>query len=225
MKKKNTLLFNNFFKDAIYLIPLRNPLNSYKSIINKSRKINKARNLNYYPSGQLIESALDINDFYKKKMKMYFIKIEDFKDKKKQEMIKLSNFLEIKFDNKMMNSTFGGLKYWGNNPDQDYEGFNVKSHLQIQNLSRNDQIILSTISGQFMKALNYPKIQLSKIEKFFLYFKVLMPLEDEIKFIKDLNIKNIHIYLKFFIIYLPKRLVLIILIILNKFSKRYKLLK
>ena len=38
--------------------------------------MSKMRKKEYYPSGQLLENALDIEEFYKKRLDMYFIRLE-----------------------------------------------------------------------------------------------------------------------------------------------------
>ena len=65
------------------------------------------RKIEYYPNGQLVESALDIETFLKKKLKMYFIKLEDLGDNLENIMKKLSKVLNLKFVNSMLISTFG----------------------------------------------------------------------------------------------------------------------
>ena len=163
MKKKTTLIFNKFFNDSIYLIPLRNPLRAYESIIKKVRAVTKLRGKEYYPSGQLVESALDIKDFYSLNMKMYFIKIEDLSKNLEYEMKKLAKFLKINFNDSMLQSTFGGYKYWSNNVDKRSNKFDISRHNYSVNLPRKDLIILNSINKQFLDILNYEKITLTNI--------------------------------------------------------------
>ena len=66
------------------------------------------RKIEYYPNGQLVESALDIETFLKQKFNMYFIKLEDLGNNLENIMKKLSNVLNLKFMNSMLISTFGG---------------------------------------------------------------------------------------------------------------------
>ena len=95
-EKKTTLQFHKFFEDALFIIPIRNPLRAYEELSEKVKFVNNLRNKVYYPSGQLLESALDIEDFYKKKLNMYFIKLEDLGSNLKDIMKKFSIIFKIK---------------------------------------------------------------------------------------------------------------------------------
>ena len=50
-------------------------------------------------------------------------------------------------------------------------------------------------------------------------------MDDEIDFIKKINLKNIFTYLKFLVFFFPKRIYLLFLLLSNKFSSRYKYIK
>lgn len=224
-EKKITLRFDKFFKKTRYIIPVRNPIKVYESIIRQVKTITKVRGENYYPSGQLIESALDIDDFYKNNLNMYFIKMEDFNKNLEEEVIKLSKYLDIKFKTSMLESTFGGLKYWGNDASKDNKDFKRMIHNEFSDLPRNDLIFLNLINKEYLIALNYKRIRVTFIEKILIPFILFRPLKDEIEFLKKINLRDFAIYVKYLSYYLPKRIYLIYIIIKNKFSKRYRYLK
>ena len=47
-------------------------------------------------------------------------------------------------------------------------------------------------------------------------------MKDEIDFIKNFKISKFFIYLKFFFLFFPKRIRMLQIILLNKFSKKYE---
>ena len=224
-EKKITLRFNKFFKETRYIIPVRNPIKVYESIIRQVKTITKIRGEHYYPSGQLIESALDIDDFYKNNLNMYIIKMEDFNKNLEEEVIKLSKYLDIKFQPSMLESTFGGLKYWGNDASKDNKDFKRIIHNEFSDLPRNDLIFLNLINKEYLRTLNYKQIRVKFIEKILIPYILFRPLKDEIEFLKKINLRGFTIYVKYLSYYLPKRICLICIIIKNKFSKRYRYLK
>jgi len=224
-EKKITLKFNKFFKHSKYIVPVRNPIKVYESIIRQVKTVKKIRNEPYYPSGQLIESALDIDDFYKANLNMYFIKMEDFNKNLEKEVIKLSKYLDIKFQPSMLESTFGGLKYWGNNASKDNKNFNRIVHNEFSDLPRNDLIFLNLLNKEYLKTLNYKQTKVKFFEKILIPIILFKPMKDEIEFLKKINIREFAIYFKYLSYYLPKRLYLIYIILKNKFSRRYRYLK
>ena len=110
-------------------------MRAYKAIVEKTRYINMLRKIEYYPNGQLVESALDIETFLKQKFNMYFIKLEDLGNNLENIMKKLSNVLNLKFMNSMLISTFGGKKYWSNSPNKKNE-FDNNRHIGVANLPK-----------------------------------------------------------------------------------------
>ena len=220
-EKKTTLLFNKFFKDAIYFIPIRNPYRAYKSIIKKTKFVNKLREIKYYPSGQLLDSALDIKNFRIDKLNMYFFKLEDLGNNLETIMKNVANILNIEFNQSMLASTFGGEKYWSNSVEKQSNEFDRNRHKDEINLPKNDLKIIYSINSQLIDVMNYEKIQLTTADKIMLPIFCFLPMEDEIDFIKNIEIKHWKIFFKFLIFYLPKRIRLIMIIFLNKFSSRY----
>ena len=221
-EKNTTLKFNNFFKDALYLIPVRNPIRAYHGIIKKTRYVNKLRKVDYYPSGQLIESALDIEDFYKKKLDMYFIKIEDLGLNLKNIMTMICKVLKINFNLSMLKSTFGGKKYWSNSVDRQTSHFDKSRHNNKIELPRKDLIILELLNLDLMRKLNYQSIKLSFYEKLVSPILIFFPMKDEIDFLKDFDFSKLKIYLKFLIFFIPKRLRMLQIVLLNRISKKYE---
>ena len=62
----------------------------------------------------------------------------------------------------MLNSTFGGKKYWGNSTSNFNQIILIKSrHIYEINLPRKDKIILNFINKELMKNLNYEITSLS----------------------------------------------------------------
>ena len=221
-EKKTTLQFHKFFEDALFIIPIRNPLRAYEGIIRKVKFVNNLRNKVYYPSGQLLESALDIEDFYKKKLNMYFIKLEDLGSNLKDIMKKFSIIFKIKFNDTMLNSTFGGKKYWGNSTEFQSNHFDKSRHIYEINLPRKDKIILNFINKELMKNLNYEITSLSFYEKLFLPILIFLPMKDEVDFIKKFKFSSLLLHLQFIIFFIPKRILMIIICLANKMSKKYE---
>ena len=224
-EKKTTLMFNEFFKDSLYLIPVRNPFRAYNSIIKKSRFVSEKRNVKYYPGGQLSESASDIKNFYKKKMKMNFFKIEDLAENIEPIMKNLASLLNISFNKSMLESTFGGLKYWSNSVEKQSNQFDTSRHKGEIELPKKDLIILNAINLELIEILNYKKINFTTLEKIFFPLIFFSPMRDEVKFIKEFKVNDIRLYLRFFMFFFPKRLNLLRLVLSNKYSRRYDYLK
>ena len=221
-EKKTTLKFFNYFTDSVFLIPIRNPFRAYEGIIKKIKYVNTLRDREYYPSGQLIESALDIKDFYESKLNMYFIKLENLGFNKEKIMKRLSEILEIDFNETMLKSTFGGKKYWSNSIEKQTNHFDKSRHTGEINLPRKDLIILDLINAELNKLLSYESIKLRLSEKLMIPFLIFFPMKDEIDFIKNFKISKFFIYLKFFFLFFPKRIRMLQIILLNKFSKKYE---
>ena len=96
-EKGNAIFFNKFFPESKYLIPVRNPIRAYCSIVNNVRRKSKLEGFNYTPSGQLIENALDLRSFYNLNMSMHIIKLERFGENPEVLMKEISSFLNINF--------------------------------------------------------------------------------------------------------------------------------
>lgn len=220
-EKKTTLKFFKFFKDALYVIPIRNPIRAYKGVIKKIRYVSNLRKEKYYPSGQLIESALDIEEFYKKKLDMCFIRLESLGSNLKNIMLDICTLLKINYHSTMSESTFGGKKYWSNSVEKQTNHFDESRHNDVIDLPRKDLIILNLINSDLIKKLNYKSINLSFFEKLIMPIIVFLPLKDEIDFIKDFKFSNLTIYLKFFIFFFPKRIRLVQILLKNKVSRKY----
>ena len=142
-------------------------MRAYKAIVEKTRYINMLRKIEYYPNGQLVESALDIETFLKQKFNMYFIKLEDLGNNL-ENMKKLSNVLNLKFMNSMLISTFLVEKNIGViAPNKANNEFDNNRHIGVANLPRKDLIIINFNNGKLMKTLNYA-YKLKLYEKFFL---------------------------------------------------------
>ena len=219
--KKTTIRFSNYFKDALYIIPIRNPVRAYKSVIKKTRYMSKMRKKEYYPSGQLLENALDIEEFYKKRLDMYFIRLESLGLNLKNIMLNISKLLGINYNPSMLKSTFGGKKYWSNSINSPANHFDESKHNDEVNLPRKDKIILIFVNLVLVDKLNYKNLKLTFLEKLTLPFLIFLPLKDEIDFLKDFKLSEIRIYLKFIIFFFPKRLILLLISLKNLVSKKY----
>jgi hypothetical protein len=222
---KTTKSFNKVFSDSKYIVSVRNPFKAYKSVITKTRRDAENRKENYYPKGQLIQSALDIFSFDRLNVQMIIFRFEDLNLNLKSIMIKLSEYLNVDFSDSLLKSTFGGLKYWGNNikkisSNLDFNRLNAPS-----GLSRKDLLILNIINKEYCEALDYKNIKLNIFEKFLIPLIIFLPLDDEIHYLKEFKFKNTILYLKFLLSYLPKRAFLLSISYFTKFSKRYKYLK
>ena len=223
-EKKTTLKFNKFFKDAIYLVPIRNPIRAYLGILKKIKYVNNLREIEYYPSGQLMESALDIKDFYDQKLDLYFIKIEDLGKNAKSIMNQISKILKINYENSMLESTFGAKKYWSNSVEKQTNHFDKSRHDNTINLPRKDLIILNLLNSELIEALKYQRFNLKFHERVLLPAIIFFPMEDEMEFLKNFKIRKLNLYAKFLIYFVPKRLKLIQVLLFNKSSNRYKYL-
>ena len=220
-EKKTTIRFSNYFKDALYIIPIRNPVRAYKSVIKKTRYMSKMRKKEYYPSGQLLENALDIEEFYKKRLDMYFIRLESLGLNLKNIILNISKLLGINYNPSMLKSTFGGKKYWSNSINSPANHFDESKHNDEVNLPRKDKIILIFVNLVLVDKLNYKNLKLTFLEKLTLPFLIFLPLKDEIDFLKDFKLSEIRIYLKFIIFFFPKRLILLLISLKNLVSKKY----
>ena len=152
---------------------------------------------------------------------MYFFKLEELGNNLKTIMKKVANILNIEFNKSMLVSTFGGEKYWSNSVEKQSNEFDRNRHKDEINLPKKDLKIIYFINSQLIKIMNYEKIQLTRNDKIMLPIFCLLPMEDEIDFIKNIEIKHWKIIFKFLIFYFPKRIRLIMIIFLNKFSSRY----
>lgn len=208
-EKKDCIKFNKLFKNSKFIIPVRNPLKVYNSIVKMVKFRKKIRNQSYYPSGQLIQFAKGLDDFRDNKMKMHILKLENLGENFENELKKICNFMEIDFDLCVLKSTFGGKKFWGNtynNPREKY----VPNEIQVEKiLSKKDFAILSEINKKIMEEFEYSNKSFIGKSKIFPALKIFFPLDDEIEFFRNFKFKNLISYLKFLFFYIPKRIYLI----------------
>tara|TARA_E500000178_G_C17001859_1_gene746093 strand:+ start:79 stop:1164 length:1086 start_codon:yes stop_codon:yes gene_type:complete len=207
-EKKDCITFNKLFENSKFLIPVRNPLNVYNSIIKMIKFRKKIRSQLYYPSGQLIQFAKGLDDFRYDKMNMHILKLENLEQNFEVEMKKICNYMEIDFDSCVLKSTFGGKKFWGNtykNPREKY----VPNKINIEKtLSKKDLIILSKINEKIMEEFGYNNKSYTNKSEIFSTLNFFFPLDDEIEFLKNFKFKNLNSYLKFLCYFLPKRIYL-----------------
>ena len=153
---------------------------------------------------------------------MYFIKLENLGFNKEKIMKRLSEILEIDFNETMLKSTFGGKKYWSNSIEKQTNHFDKSRHIGEVKLPRKDLIILNLINSELNKLLSYESVKLRVSEKLIIPFLIFFPMKDEIDFIKNFKISKLFIYLKFFLIFFPKRIRMLQIILFNKFSNKYE---
>ena len=229
-EKGNAILFHKFFPESKYIIPVRNPIRTYCSIISNVRRKSKFEGFNYIPSGQLIQNALDLRSFHNIGMKMYIFKFERFGDKSESLMKEVANYLDINFSHSLLKSTFGGYQYWGANPEKLSSIYDKKRHTNLISLKKLDLLILNSINKEFSKMMDYKIMNISPLEKLLVPLIIMFPLEDERKFFlqslrKILKIQIFLNLIKFCIKYFPNRIKLLYIYFSNKFSAHYEFLK
>ena len=220
-EKKICIRFKKIFPESKFLIPIRNPIKVYYSIITINKKKSRLINENYYPAGQLIDLAKGLDEFYDNNFDMLIIKFEKLKDSLKEQMIKICKYINIQYEDTLLKSTFGGYKYWGNTFDNPRDRFENSKNSAYENSSERELFFLSKINFKILKRFGYEKELLKRKNNYINYLAFFFPLKDEINFIKSFEIKLSIKYLKFFIFFFLKRIYLLILTI-NSFLQKNK---
>ena len=217
-EKGMTIMFKKIFNNAKFLISIRHPIKVYKSITINNHVMNKIRNITYYPSSQLLQLTLNLYNFNKNNLNMNLIKFENLKDNLSNEMRKICDFTGIKFHKSLLSCSFGGYKYWGNTVTVASDKFDENRDQNSIKLSKKDIVILNIINNKILTKFNYKKNKLSLAEKIFLPLIMLLPLDDELNFLKKFSLKNIKIYFKFITFFFPKRIFLMIFVLWDNFT-------
>jgi hypothetical protein len=85
-----------------------------------------------------------------------YIWLEELHQNPKDILEKLCIWLDIKWDDKLLKSTFEGKKFWNRNGSEDFSGFNPEFALKKSKLlSKDDEIILKYIANQCFKNERY----------------------------------------------------------------------
>tara|TARA_X000000950_G_scaffold145880_1_gene180274 strand:- start:409 stop:1503 length:1095 start_codon:yes stop_codon:yes gene_type:complete len=206
-EQKICIEFNKLFPSSKFLIPIRNPIKVYFSLIETRRAKCKLRDIPYYPRGSFKEFIEGLNNFKINNLNMHVIRLEDLGNKTEDTMKKICEFINIEFNKSLLTSTFGGYKYWGNTINLQRNNYFEKNYDSFEKAKKNDLELLKILNMKILKKF-YTEIDLSKINKNSLY-KIIKPLNDEIIFIRDFKIKYLSTYLKFLLFYIPKRIFLI----------------
>jgi len=206
-EQKICLEFKKLFPSSKFLIPIRNPIKVYFSLIETRRTKCNIRDMLYYPRGSFKEFIEGLNNFKKNNLNMYVIRLEDLGNKTEDTMKKICEYINIEFNKSLLISTFGGYKYWGNTINLQRNNYDEKNYESFEKANKNDLDFLKILNIEILKKY-YTEIDVSNINKYSLY-KIIKPLNDEIIFIRDFNIKYLFNYLKFLIYYIPKRIFLI----------------
>tara|TARA_B100001057_G_scaffold501057_1_gene620110 strand:+ start:2739 stop:3830 length:1092 start_codon:yes stop_codon:yes gene_type:complete len=214
-EKHICLKFNDIFPDSKFLIPIRDPVKVYFSIISMNKKKAKLRNQHYYPSAQLLDFVSGLEDFKNKGLNFYVIKFEDLNKKLKKKMMEISNYMSIDYDEKMLESTFGGYKYWGNSFDNLRDKYISSENFDYNNSSFKDLYFLKLLNFRISKKYNYNHDNFKKKEILLGIILFFFPLKDEIIYIKNFNYKSIFRYLKFILFFFPKRFILLMIVLKN----------
>ena len=148
---------------------------------------------------------------------MHLIKFENLKDNLSNEMESICNFIDIKFHKSLLSCSFGGYRYWGNTVTVASDKFDENRDQNSIKLSKKDIIILNIINNKILNKFNYKKDKLTFTEKFFLPLIMLLPLDDELNFLKKFSLKNVKIYFKFITFFFPKRIFLMIFVLWDNF--------
>ena len=197
--------FNEIFPLSKFLIPIRNPIKVYYSLIETRRTKCKLRKEKYFPRGSLIELINGLKNFRKNSLKMLVIRLEDLGKNTEKEMKKVCDYIDIDFHENLLKSTFGGLKYWGNTINLQRNIFEEKEYTSFKKANKTDLSILRILNKNLIE--EFYKDICTK-EKYH-FHRLLLPLQDEILFIKSFSFKYLFSYTKFFLYYLPKRIFLI----------------
>jgi len=199
--------FNRIFPFSKFLIPIRNPVKTYYSLIETRRIKCNLRNQKYYPRNSLIEFVNGLNNFRKNKFDMMIIRLEDLGKNTEKEMRKISEYININFDITSLQSTFGGYKYWGNTINLQRNKFEEKDYTSYKKANKIDLSILELLNIGIIK--EFYNENNTHLKKRYGFYKILLPLEDELRFLKNFSVKYLFSYVKFIILYFPKRIFLI----------------
>lgn len=210
-EQKICLEFKKLFPSSKFLIPIRNPIKVYFSLIETRRTKCDIRDTLYYPRGSFKEFIEGLNNFKKNNLNMHVIRLEDLGKNTEDTMKKICEYINIEFNKSLLTSTFGGYKYWGNTINLQRSNYIEKNYKSYEKAKKNDLEFLKIINVEILKKF-YTEIDVNRINKYSLY-KILKPLNDEIIFIRDFNVKYLFKYLKFLIYYIPKRIFLILKLI------------
>ena len=199
--------FNQIFPLSKFLVPIRNPIKVYYSLIETRRAKCNIRRQNYFPRGSLVELINGLRNFRKNNFNMMVIRLEDLGNNTEKEVKKICDYININFDTNLLLSTFGGFKYWGNTINLQRNRYEEKDYDSFSQANKTDLTILRTLNKGIIEEF-YKDEDIYTKKKCSLY-KLFLPLQDELIYLKSFSFKYFFSYLKFFLYYLPKRLFLI----------------
>ena len=157
----------NYFPNLLIITTIRNPYNNYYSI----REFIKRKNI-FSPEDfltnikdliiclSLIQYEVDIlGDKFK------LVKFEELHNNLYKNMKEVSDFLEINFTNTLLESTFSGKLYWGDNPKKIINGTDKKMNKNtfLEKLPKDEKLFIDKLFRHFSIKYNYELFE-SEIE-------------------------------------------------------------
>lgn len=207
--------YSKIFKNSKFIFPVRDPIQTYYSILVSGVRKAQKRNQFYYPLVNLVECQNSFDFFKKSKVNFYSFKFENLK--KKKLMIKICKYLNIKMHPNLNKSTFGGYKYWGNSPQKRSKFLNNKNN-EYNKASEREKLSLVIIHYKTLKILKYKNYyKYFKKINFFSILYLMFPLKEELYFIKQFKFKNTLKYLSYLKFYVLNRFQLL----LNCYKEKY----
>ena len=205
--------FNQIFPFSKFLVPIRNPIKVYYSLIETRRTKCNLREQKYFPRGSLVELTNGLRNFRKNNFNMLVIRLEDLGNNTEKEVKKICNYININFETNLLLSTFGGFKYWGNTINLQRNIYEERDYESYNQANKTDLTILRTLNKDIIEEFYENEAIFTKNK--YPFYKLFLPLQDEVIYLKSFSFKYIFSYLKFFLYFLPKRLFLIFKLKLN----------
>jgi hypothetical protein len=151
-----------------FIISIRHFMDSYNSTKNFYKR-NKA----YlgFVWGTFLNGLFELHYFLKLKQKMnkdlLFVKFEELHLMHSTTMKKLAQFCNIDFLPILLESTFDGLPWYGNNPDNKINGINANFDTTAwQNkLDQHEKILCANLYNSLCKEYNYPPFEIKNNNK------------------------------------------------------------
>lgn len=182
---------NTIFTEMLHFIPIRDPMRAYSSEIKLRRERDESRSRAYSPRGQLVNIAANLYPYYKKNLNFLLLKVEDLGGKNQEQFLSLlASKLDIDYYDSLKCSTFMGKAYWGANPSHRTKSFDAKRHMKPLQLKRYEIVIFSIINHKYLKAVDYPLVNLTFLERIFAILYLLIPLQEEFHWFIDAFYKN-----------------------------------
>jgi len=172
------------------IVAVRHPIRGYISTMKLLKQRAKMRGYYSIHFGSLL-----LNEFYaatffgREDIEVRFVRVEDFSNYKDYILRELCKYMGIRYDICLESSTFGGKKYWGANTSYKSNHFQESRHNFPLAMSNQDKIVLSLLNKRFGVIKGYKLFDISAFYKYSAVFWLLMPMEEDIKLVKECFVK------------------------------------